>query len=107
MHQAFGDGFKEKFWPIFQVRFGCAGAGRTRTRHGPFLRMRARGGAVVVLLLLLPWRASIAWRLTDVAVGLRVWSQAFNSILPVHEPEQEPPDQTPAAALAAFLPAGK
>ena len=34
-------------------------------------------------------------------------AQAFNCVLPQHEPEEEPEGQAAAATLAEFLPAGK
>ena len=79
VRQQYGEGFRDKFWPVFQV---CHGARRARLPRLQIARMMTRA-------------------------SLPPATQAFNCVLPCHAPEEEVEGQSAANALASFLPPGR
>lgn len=111
VRQQYGEAFRDKFWPVFQVRISDArrelvprvvgrrtGARCRQLMAGNSTHMRMCGYAC----------GGECWEvLRSASAFARVATQAFNCVLPAHAPEEAPPAQTPAAALASFLPTGK
>ena len=81
VRQRYGDSFRDKFWPVFQAR-----------RPPPRARLCPPPHAV---------------RHSLMVVALACHPQAFNCVLPAHAPEETESTQTPAAALASFVPSAK